>query len=167
MSVRKKSQRKTGMQRKTSERARYVELARQGLRNGEICKVLGISRRSGTKWRYGYTLRDSKTGRVHSYPPIADFNRPPLALSLRYLSEDDRITIADLFRGGQSIRNIAGALGRAPSTVSRELRRNAVSASRYTPHRAHQKARQRRLRSRRGKIASTPLLHFSTTSRNY
>ena len=116
MTVRTKSQSKTGMQRKTSEQARYVELARQWLLNGEICKVLGISRRSGTKWRYGDTLRDSKTGRMYSYPPIADFNRPLPAVSLRYLSEEERITISALFRGKQSIRGIARVLGRAPST---------------------------------------------------
>ena len=134
-----------------------VELARLGLSNGEICSMLGIFRRTDTKWRYGYTLRDTKTGRVYTYPPIADFSRPAVH-SIRYLSEEERTTIADLFHSGQSIRGIAGALGRAPSTVSRELRRNATASGRYTPHRAHQQARQRRLRSHPGKIASTPHL---------
>jgi IS30 family transposase len=44
-------------------------------------------------------------------------------ISVRYLSLDERIEIADLRHAGRSIRQIAGQLGRAPSTISRELRR--------------------------------------------
>lgn len=38
MTLETKTQSKTGMPEKTSERARYVELARQGLRNGDRCQ---------------------------------------------------------------------------------------------------------------------------------
>jgi len=65
MVARSKKHSKTGTEGKTAERARYVELARQGLSNGEICRMLGIFRRTGTKWRYGYTRRETKTGRVY------------------------------------------------------------------------------------------------------
>jgi hypothetical protein len=41
------------------------------------------------------------------------------------LSEDERVQIADLHRLGCSTRVIARKLGRDPSTISRELRRNA------------------------------------------
>jgi IS30 family transposase len=157
MPARRTTQSKTGAQGKTAQRARYVELARQGLSNGEICHILGIVRRTGTKWRYGYRLRDAETGRVHSYPPMADFNRPMFS-SPRLLSEEERIRIADLVRAGKSIRAVAASLGRAPSTISRELRRNPPTPGRYTPHRAHQQARQRRFRSRPGEIGATPLL---------
>ncbi|MBG6185656.1 IS30 family transposase [Arthrobacter sp. CAN_A214] len=94
---------------------------------------------------------------MYSYPPIADFSRPQVS-SPRYLSEEERIRIADLIRAGSSIRATAVALGRSPSTISRELRRNAAVSGRYTPHRAHQQARQRRLRARPGKIVATPAL---------
>ena len=97
---------------------------------------------------------------VYTYPPIADFRRPAVH-SIRYLSEEDRITIADLSRSGQSVRGIAGVIGRAPLTISRELRRNATTDGRYSPHRAHRYARQRRLRSRLGKIAATPPLQHA------
>jgi IS30 family transposase len=44
-------------------------------------------------------------------------------ISSRFLSQEERIEIADLRHAGLSIRQIAQRLGRAPSTVSRELRR--------------------------------------------
>jgi hypothetical protein len=42
--------------------------------------------------------------------------------------EDERLHTADLHRLGRSIRMIARKLGRAPSTISRELRRTADPA---------------------------------------
>lgn len=89
-----------------AQRAWYVELARQGLSNGEICHILGIVRRTGTKWRYGYQFRDADTGRVYSYLPIADVNRPMITYA-RFLSEEERIRSADLIRAGKSIRAVA------------------------------------------------------------
>ena len=80
----------------------------------------------------------------------------PAAISARYLSEEERITIADRHRTGESLRSIAAGLGRAPSTVSRELRRNRNPAGQYRPHYAQNKARSRRQRPRVGKIAGLP-----------
>ena len=40
------------------------------------------------------------------------------------LTLDDRCEIARLFANGNSVRQIAAALDRSPSTVSRELKRN-------------------------------------------
>lgn len=74
----------------------------------------------------------------------------------RYLSEDERIIIADKHRAGESVRAIATVLGRAPSTVSRELRRNRNPAGQYRPHYAQKKARVRRQRPRQGKIGRYP-----------
>src|SRR5437763_9200504 len=54
---------------------------------------------------------------------------PPLTLapvSGRYLSFTEREEIAVLLAGGCGMREIARRLGRAPSTVSRELQRNAA-----------------------------------------
>ena len=41
--------------------------------------------------------------------------------SPRYLSEQERIQIADLLAARMSVRRIAEQLGRAPSTISREI----------------------------------------------
>lgn len=58
-------------------------------------------------------------------------------ISARFLSQDERIEIADLRHAGWSIRGIAGRLGRAPSTISRELRRNTRGSRGYRPFEAH------------------------------
>jgi transposase, IS30 family len=50
------------------------------------------------------------------------------------LSLEDRCSIARLREGGQSIRQIAAALDRSPSSVSRELKRNTGSGSRAAPY---------------------------------
>ena len=64
--------------------------------------------------------------------------------------------IADLRRLGWTIRAIAGDLGRAPSTVSRELHRNTDRADgpAHLPHHAHRRAAARRARSKPTKLAS-------------
>jgi IS30 family transposase len=52
---------------------------------------------------------------------------PPLGLapvSGRHLSFTEREEIAGLRAGGCGVREIASELGRAPSTISRELQRN-------------------------------------------
>jgi transposase-like protein len=73
-------------------------------------------------------------------------------ISSRFVSQEERIEIADLRHAGWSIRQIAQQLGRAPSTVSRELRRNAASDGRYRPFDAHRRATARRTRNHRWRI---------------
>lgn len=60
------------------------------------------------------------------------------------LSIEDRCEIARLHEGGQSIRKIAAALDREPSTISRELKRNSGSKIGYRPAYAQQQASARR-----------------------
>lgn len=60
------------------------------------------------------------------------------------LSLEDRCTIAQLQKAGHSIRQIAAALDRAPSTITRELRRNRGNWVGYKPTYAQQRTRQRR-----------------------
>jgi IS30 family transposase len=63
--------------------------------------------------------------------------------------------LADRHHAGDSVRAIALELGRSPSTVSRELRRNRDEASgRYRPFAAQRLAAQRRMRPRTGKLAA-------------
>jgi IS30 family transposase len=73
-------------------------------------------------------------------------------ISPRFLSEDERVQIADLHRGGLSGREIGRRLGRAPSTISRELRRNATTNNGYRPFEAHRQATARRARSHRRRV---------------
>jgi IS30 family transposase len=64
--------------------------------------------------------------------------------SYRQLSIQERCEIARLHEGGQSIRQIAAALDRQPSTISRELKRNKGSKIGYSPTYAQQQAAARR-----------------------
>jgi IS30 family transposase len=62
---------------------------------------------------------------------------------------EERYAIMGLKKARLSIRAIARELGRAPSTISRELRRNVRPTGYYTPEVAHSYATARRRRSRR------------------
>ena len=62
-------------------------------------------------------------------------------ISPRYLSEDERVRIADLERQGLGVRAIAAGLGRSPATISRELRRNRdPDSGQYRPFTAQRLA---------------------------
>ena len=60
------------------------------------------------------------------------------------LSLDDRCEIARLSADGRSVRQIAAALDRSPSTISRELKRNRGRQVGYKPSYAQHQARARR-----------------------
>src|SRR5439155_22944337 len=61
-----------------------------------------------------------------------------------HLSLEERCQIAQLRADGQSIRQIAAALDRPPSTLSRELKRNSGAQLGYKPGYAEEQARARR-----------------------
>jgi IS30 family transposase len=76
-------------------------------------------------------------------------------ISARFLSQDERVRIADLHRAGEGVRAIARELGRDPATVSRELRRNVdPNSDAYRPHTAQRLAEQRRARPKTGKLVA-------------
>src|SRR3546814_13837189 len=62
----------------------------------------------------------------------------------RHLALEERCSIARLHEDGQSIRQIAAALDRQPSTIARELRRNAGTKVGYQPAYAQAQAESRR-----------------------
>jgi transposase, IS30 family len=75
----------------------------------------------------------------------------------RYLGREERYEIARLRDSGLSIRAVARRMGRAPSTVSRELARNN-GAGGYQPERAHRMAWERQRRPKPSKLARNPVL---------
>ena len=97
---------------------RYVQLIAQGINNTQACRIVGIDRKTGNRWRYGRSIRNSVGERVH-YPPVQIEERRPR--SSRYLAEEERVRIADLLSVGEGVRAIARKLGRAASTISREI----------------------------------------------
>uniref|UniRef100_UPI003899B79E IS30 family transposase n=1 Tax=Streptomyces kebangsaanensis TaxID=864058 RepID=UPI003899B79E len=125
----------------------------QGLSNKEACRIVGINEKTGRRWRNGR----SADRRQKAAPPI-HLVVPPSGPS-RYLREEERIHIADRLREKATIRVIAAELGRSPSTISREIRRNRHPANgQYRPHAAQARADARRPRPKPGKIGQNPEL---------
>jgi transposase, IS30 family len=85
----------------------------------------------------------------------------------RYLSEDERETIGLEHAAGLGTRAIARLIGRSPSTVSRELRRNISvrRPRRYRPRLAQHKAEARARRPKPSKIAANPRLREQVQQR--
>ncbi|WP_456300761.1 IS30 family transposase [Streptomyces herbicida] len=125
----------------------------QGLSSAEACKRVGINYRTGKRWRNGR----GASGKDKARPPVLAVV-PPEGPS-RYLREADRIHIADRLREKATIRRIAAELGRSPSTISREIRRNRHPVNgQYRPHAAQARADTRRPRPKHGKIGQNPEL---------
>jgi len=82
---------------------------------------------------------------------------PPRRRSRLALTLSEREEISRGLAAGRSIRSIATALGRAPSTVSRELKRNG-SREGYRASRAEQAAWDRAHRPKACKLAEQPEL---------
>jgi IS30 family transposase len=99
--------------------AQFWELLEQGMSRPAACDAIGVHPRQGYRW---FKAAQGKN----------PFDSPPR--SGRYLSQEERLQIADLQLGGVGVRRIAADLGRSPSTISRELARNR-SAGGYRPMR--------------------------------
>lgn len=128
----------------------YVRLIRQGVSNSEACRPLGIDRKTGHWWKNGGTL--TRNGVTRIVEPIVG-RIPEQPASPRYLSEDERVAIADGVRAGRSARSIAAELERSASTVAREIRRNRDPGSgEYRPHMAHRRMLDRRARPKRRRL---------------
>jgi IS30 family transposase len=86
--------------------------------------------------------------------------RPPgVTYSARYLDREERYELARLREAGLSLRQIAARLGRSPSTVSRELARNAdPRTGGYLPERAHRLAWERQRRPKDSLLSGRPAL---------
>ena len=67
----------------------------------------------------------------------------------RHFDLEERCEIARCRQAGQSLRQIAAALDRPPSTISRELKRNAGTQVGYRPSYAQQQTQARRWKGSR------------------
>lgn len=105
-----------------------MELRARGWSISAAGREVGVSRTAANNWARGY--KTYRRGEAVGFVPALD-RLAVRQISSRYLSEEERINIADLRRSGLSIRKIADQLGRAPSTVSRELRRNSRRDGQY------------------------------------
>ncbi len=142
-----------GPKKLSAERAAYFELMQQGMSNRDACRIVGINPKTGRRWRNGRRL----SGRSKAAPPVRPVVPPSAASPSRYLHEDERIYIADRLREKATVRAIAAELGRSPSTISREIRRNRTpgrgSQWHYRPYAAQARADGRRPRPKPRKIS--------------
>jgi IS30 family transposase len=125
------------------EKARIRELRAAGLTTRLIAAEIGRGHR--TVWGYLESLR---------HRPAPPRTRSSLRLSLGEREEISRGLVAD-----ESLRAIAGRLGRAPSTVSREVAVNG-GRRRYRAHVADQHAWRRALRPKPAKLAGSEVLRW-------
>jgi transposase, IS30 family len=114
-----------------AKREQFARLIARGVASAEACRIVGVHPKTGKRWRLGRVMTSSSGARLH-YAAVVSTGKQ--VISKRYLCEDERIRVADLRRFGSGVRVIAAQLGRSPSTVSRELRRNQDSGTgRYRP----------------------------------
>ncbi len=106
-----------------ARRAEYVRLLDEEGMNFTQPRTRSASKRNAKAWRNGRTCA---TGRNEK--PLVDWYcstmDKPKTLHPRYLSQEERIQIADRLRLGDSIRAIVRPPRRDPGTVSREVERN-------------------------------------------
>ena len=98
----------------TAKREWFARLIAQGPPSAQACRMVGVNPRTGKRWRHGHTITSSSGRRLH-YPPVISSRRREV--SPRYLSEEERMRIADLHREGLAVRAIAAELGRSPAMI--------------------------------------------------
>lgn len=129
------------------EQKRIVELLEAGTATNEVAKLAGVSRTSVWRAHRQWHLRRrwQGTGKLR-----LDFN--------------ERESISRGLAAGESMRQIARELGRAPSTISREINR-CGGPDRYRAFESHQRAIRDRRRPKCGKLTRNPRLRAEIESR--
>jgi transposase, IS30 family len=138
-----------GRRPQSAKRQGFMELRERGWSILAAAREVGVSRTTGNNWTRGY--RTYRHGKAVGF--VAPLERLALRqISSRFLSQDERIEIADLRHAGLSIRQIALKLGGHPRRSRGELRRNASGRRGYRPFDAHRHATGRRARHHRRRI---------------
>jgi IS30 family transposase len=117
---------------------RFWDLIARGVSSEEAGLGCGVSAPVGTRW-----FREAGGMRPVSSTPVSG----------RYLSFVEREEIALMRARESGVREIARALGRLPSTISRELRRNAATRGGRIDYRATNAQWHADRRARRRKAA--------------
>jgi len=119
-------------------RQRFWDAIARGLSSGDAGLAAGVSAPVGTRW-----FREGGGMPTNNLAP----------LSGRYLSFPEREEIAILHAQNVGVRAIARQLDRSPSTISREVRRNAATRSGGLEYRATTAQWHADRRARRPKVA--------------
>ncbi len=123
---------------------RFWEAIARGLSSESSAEAAGVSPAVGTRW-----FRES--GGMSTVSPVQ--------LSGRFLSFTEREEIAILHAREHTVRDIARRLGRSPSTISRELRRNAATRGGSLEYRATTAQWHADRRAKRPKVAKLAANH--------
>jgi len=110
--------RKRGPLPLNAKRDLYVQLMNQGANNSGACRQVGVNRKTGQRWRLGRVVNPQ----ARRIPPRTDHSDGRRRTSDRYLSDQERLTIADGVRVGRSRHSIAAEPGRSVSTVCLKCR---------------------------------------------
>ena len=132
-----------------SVKRRYFELIRGGMKGAEAAQEVGVSLSCGSLWFID-------AGRMQF------IDRP---VSPRYLSQNDRIAIADGLIRGESVKSIAARIGKSYQSVYKEIARNRKPDGRYQPWFAHSQAFQARRRPKVRRLARDPILRAAIAGR--
>jgi transposase-like protein len=135
------------------DRRRFWAFIAAGLSSEDAGMEAGVSQPVGTRW-----FRES------GGMPLSHLSRSSKPLSGRYLTFAEREEIALWRARGHGVREIARRLGRAASTISRELRRNAATRGGGLEYRATTAQWHAERAARRPKPAK---LAVNTTLRRY
>ena len=157
-------------------KAKFLRLRAAGVPRADAARQLGIEQHQAMDWDRG--IRSFAKGRIYPDGRVVLYNQDEIlanvrrprttwaqgehirldrveqVIDARYLSLREREHIKDLASQGLSLRRIASQLGRAPSTISRELQRNTTGRGHYLPHTAHRLSVKRRFRPKTVKLAA-------------
>lgn len=134
----------------TSVKRRYFELIREGHKGAEAARRVGVSTSCGSLW-----FLDAGGVIVAEPHPVCP----------RFLSQDDRIAIADGLREGKAVKVIAASIGKSFQTVYREIERNSKPDGTYQPWWAHNRAVVRRQRPKARRIEAGSAVRLEITAR--
>jgi IS30 family transposase len=116
---------------------RYFELIRTGMRGARAAAEVGVSLSCGSLW----------------FIDAGSVSYVEAPISGRYISQDDRIEIADGLGRGERVTAIAARIGKSFQSVYREIARNRKPDGRYQPWFAHNQAHGRRRRPKPRRLA--------------
>jgi IS30 family transposase len=122
----------------TAVKARYFELIRGGLKGAAAARRVGVSTSCGSLW----------------FIDAGSMNTPDRSISTRFLTQDDRIAIADGLQAKVPVKEIAASIGKSFQTVYREIARGTKPDGRYQPWWAHNEAMLRRRRPQAKRIVA-------------
>lgn len=136
----RESRKEQGRRKLHREREEYFRPVDQGVSSREACRIVGISRRSGKRWRNGTAPAKNRPGL-----PAHRVRASRVVSSSRCLAQEERLYIADRVREKSTVRKTAADLRRSPSTISHEIRRNRHPVTgQYRPYAAQARAKSRR-----------------------